>query len=184
MDWTLCTLCRSGKTGAARVSSHDYLSPAMNAYDNVLAVWATCCPNDLAAVACRTMPFQPGQSGNLKGRPRGQTVSAELRRQADPEKIAARLLAIIDNPKASSRDVLAAAQLVLDRMEGKALSRGVSVSARVQPADLVDAGMLDGLSTDQQIDEIIGTAAGKGRALPEGEVEEAELVEDGREDVE
>ena len=70
----------------------------------------------------------PGVRGG-PGRPRGQTISAELRRQADPEAIAARLLAMIDDPAIGSRERLGAMQVVLDRLEGRAVNRSISIRA-------------------------------------------------------
>jgi hypothetical protein len=68
-------------------------------------------------------------SPNPKGRPRGQTLSAELRRQADPEAIAERLLAMITEPGTGSRERLQAIALVFDRLEGRAVSRSLSLHA-------------------------------------------------------
>ncbi len=78
--------------------------------------------------------FAPGHGGG-PGRPRGQTASAELRRQGDPERIAARLLQIIDAPETSTKDRLVAITLYFDRTEGKALA--TSLTARVEPEKLL-----------------------------------------------
>ena len=69
------------------------------------------------------------------GRRPGQTISAELRRQADPEHIASKLLDMIDDPRTGTRERLGAIALVMDRLEGKAIARSVTMSAdRLLPA--------------------------------------------------
>lgn len=70
--------------------------------------------------------FAPGWRGG-PGRPRGQSISAEMRRQADPEAIAAFVLGVIHNPNASVKERLRAAELVQDRLEGKAVARSVTM---------------------------------------------------------
>jgi hypothetical protein len=72
--------------------------------------------------------FRPGWRGG-PGRPAGQTISAELRRQADPEAIAARLLAMIDDPRTGAREKLGAIAQVIDRLEGRAVSRSINLHA-------------------------------------------------------
>ena len=69
--------------------------------------------------------FTPGHAGG-PGRPPGQSITAELRRQADTEAIAAYLLSVVSDTKASHRDRLAAAQMITDRLEGKAVSIGLT----------------------------------------------------------
>lgn len=66
--------------------------------------------------------FRQGHPGG-PGRPKGQTLSAELRRQGDAEQIARRLLAIIADPAANTRDVLQAIALYSDRTEGRPTAR-------------------------------------------------------------
>lgn len=68
--------------------------------------------------------FAPGHR-RFGGRRKGQTISAELRRQADPEHIAAKLLQMIDDPRTNVRERLGAIALLLDRTEGKAVSRSI-----------------------------------------------------------
>lgn len=87
--------------------------------------------------------FRPGHAGG-PGRPRGQTISAELRRQADPEAIAAFLLAVIADPKASTKDKLAAAAMVVDRLEGKA-------TARIEVGPAADHPDLDSMTEDERL---------------------------------
>jgi hypothetical protein len=50
-----------------------------------------------------------------------------MRRQADPEAIAAFVLGVIHNPNASVKERLRAAELVQDRLEGKAVARSVTM---------------------------------------------------------
>lgn len=76
--------------------------------------------------------LSPGKPG--PGRPAGQTITAELRRQADPERIAKYLLGVIDDPKASTKDRLRAAELVHDRLEGKA-TQHIDVTAQQAPPE-------------------------------------------------
>jgi hypothetical protein len=71
--------------------------------------------------------FAPGNNFS-RGRPRN-SITAALRRQADPEAIAARLLAVIDDPKAGTKDVLRAIEQVTERLEGKAVARSITMKA-------------------------------------------------------
>src|SRR5688500_4541505 len=88
--------------------------------------------------------FTPGWRGG-PGRPRGQSLGAELRRQADPEAIAARLLAMIEDPRTNARERLQAIALVFDRLEGKPLTRSITMSAdRMLPAGF------DAMNTEQR----------------------------------
>ncbi len=58
------------------------------------------------------MKFQPGQSGNLNGRPRGSSRLAEYREMLDPS-VPDILKAIVERAKDGD---LRAAQLILDRV--------------------------------------------------------------------
>jgi hypothetical protein len=69
--------------------------------------------------------FARGHAGG-PGRPRC-AITAALRRQHDPEKIAAFLLGVIEDKEASMKDRLRAAELVQDRLEGRSVATSVSV---------------------------------------------------------
>lgn len=66
----------------------------------------------------RGKPFKPGQSGNPKGRPR---VDENLRELAKSHSLEAleKLVAVMRSPKASNREVIAAASAILDRGYGR-----------------------------------------------------------------
>lgn len=69
-----------------------------------------------------------GPSPNAGGRSTGPrlAITAALRRMADPELIAAYLIDLVADDSASHRERLMAAQLILDRTEGKAIATVMS----------------------------------------------------------
>lgn len=64
--------------------------------------------------------FERGHSGG-PGRPRNAVTNA-LRRLHDPDKIATFLLGVISHPGSKMADRLKAAELVIDRLEGKSVT--------------------------------------------------------------
>jgi hypothetical protein len=62
-----------------------------------------------------------------RGRPRGATLTSELRRQGDPTAIAGELLKIIHDPKTGVATRLKAIELYGDRVEGKAIGRSIQM---------------------------------------------------------
>lgn len=83
----------------------------------------------------RGRPFEPGQSGNPGGRPRGKSVTAALRELIDaqgPESVAGPLL------KAAQTGDLKAIRIVLERTEGKVpdqVEHEGTLTVRVEYAD-------------------------------------------------
>jgi len=63
-----------------------------------------------------------------RGRPRSSITSA-LRRQTDPERVASFLIGIMEDPKAPIRERVRCAELITDRLEGKAVTRALHLSA-------------------------------------------------------
>lgn len=61
--------------------------------------------------------FKPGHPGS---KPNG--IAAALRRLVDPDAIASYLLSVIADEEASTKDRLTAASLVMDRIDGRAVS--------------------------------------------------------------
>jgi hypothetical protein len=80
--------------------------------------------------------FAPGNAASRggTGRPRGATVTSELRRQGDPTLIARRLVEIIEDPKTPRDILIKAIKLYQDRTEGRAVSRSVSLTAEAREA--------------------------------------------------
>lgn len=72
--------------------------------------------------------FKPGHPGR---KPNG--IAAALRRLVDPEQVATFLLGVIGDDKASTKDRLMAASLVMDRIDGKAIST-IAMTAHVSAA--------------------------------------------------
>ena len=66
-------------------------------------------------------PFQPGQSGNPGGRPKGVARAFRDVLGGSPALLAQVLLEIAEDPKAHNRDRIAAAREILDRGWGKAV---------------------------------------------------------------
>ena len=64
--------------------------------------------------------FKLGHTGG-PGRPRNAITNA-IRRMSDPEQIAAFLIDTVNDPECSRKDRLAAAEMILDRCEGKAVA--------------------------------------------------------------
>lgn len=96
--------------------------------------------------------FNPGHR-KVGGRRPGQTISAELRRLADPQAIAEFLLGVVTDPSVPMRERIEASKVILDRTEGKAVQRSLiaRVSDRLLPAGY-DQMTLD--ERDRVIDEI------------------------------
>jgi Family of unknown function (DUF5681) len=65
-------------------------------------------------------PFQPGQSGNPGGRPKGVARTVREVCGGSPLRLAQGLLQIAEDPKAHDRDRVAAYRELLDRGWGKA----------------------------------------------------------------
>lgn len=96
-------------------------------------------PADPSAERDRTGKFIAGNlaaRGNTGGgRRRGASISSELRRLVDPERIATYLRNLVEDPRANHREKLEACKLILDRLEGRAVSRSITASAdRLLPA--------------------------------------------------
>jgi hypothetical protein len=64
-------------------------------------------------------PFKPGQSGNLRGRPKTDPEIKALFKGATPE-AAKYLISLIGNPKARPADRIKAAEVIIDHGIGKA----------------------------------------------------------------
>lgn len=62
--------------------------------------------------------FLPGVSGNPNGRPKDDSVASRLFPLVP--KAIERIKQILDNPESTDRDVMKAAEIVLDRVYGKA----------------------------------------------------------------
>lgn len=92
--------------------------------------------------------FRPGHKGG-PGRRKGATITSELRRQADPERIAKILLSMTEDPKVGNRERLGALQMITDRLDGKAISRSLSLTLGAG-ARLLPPGFL-ALSPDQRL---------------------------------
>ena len=75
--------------------------------------------NSFGTVRVIGRPFQPGQSGNPGGRPRGAAAIAREVCGGSPEKLASALLGIVEDPNARARDRIAAAAELWDRGWGK-----------------------------------------------------------------
>lgn len=71
--------------------------------------------------------FKPGQSGNPTGRPKGKTISGELRKLIEKE--GAKEAAKVILAKMRKGD-MRAAEIVLDRTEGKVTQRVENVGAQ------------------------------------------------------
>lgn len=97
---------------------------------------------DPAAVPQRTDrgTFAPGHRG-VGGRPRGQSVAAELRRQVAPDVIAAELIKLALDPTTPRREKLQALGMITDRLDGRAVSR--TVNAKVTADSVLPAGFFD-----------------------------------------
>lgn len=69
-------------------------------------------------------------SGNRYGRGRPKTsITRELRRQTDTAAVARFFVDLVLDPKAPMRERLQAAQMITDRLEGKAVSRSITMHA-------------------------------------------------------
>ncbi len=75
--------------------------------------------------------FKPGHPGR---KPNG--IAAALRRMTDPDEIAEYLLGVVRNEKVSHKDRLAAAGMIMDRIDGRAVST-IAVAASVTAAPRV-----------------------------------------------
>lgn len=92
--------------------------------------------------------WRAGESGNRAGRPKGQSVSAELKRIADPEKIARYVYEVATDASAPAKDRQWAVTTILDRLEGRPVStlemraRVESLGVGILPSDFfaLDAG--------------------------------------------
>jgi hypothetical protein len=62
--------------------------------------------------------FQPGQSGNPAGRPKG--IAAVVRERTDPSAMVGILLEVAEDPRAKPSERIAAVRELLDRGYGKA----------------------------------------------------------------
>jgi hypothetical protein len=63
-------------------------------------------------------PWQPGQSGNPAGRPKG--IAATVRERTDPLELVDVLLSVANDPRAKASERIAAVRELLDRGYGKA----------------------------------------------------------------
>ncbi len=113
-------------------------------------------------------PFQPGQSGNPGGRPKG--IARQLRDAIDddPSGLAQVLLNVAYNSKARDGDRIAAVREYLDRSYGKAPTFAP-----------VDGDPLDLLSIDRTIGEIVDELANRRETTPPGEAPSGELAATG-----
>ena len=86
------------------------------------------------------IPFQPGQSGNPNGRPKGRlnlsTILAQRLAEGDNSvKLIDRLIKIATSDTSKENDSLSAIGEILDRLEGKAVAKVEDVTQ--QPKQLV-----------------------------------------------
>jgi hypothetical protein len=92
-------------------------------------------------------PFQPGQSGNPGGRPKGVARTVRELCGGSPERLAQGLLEIAEDPKVRPRDRIAAYHELLNRGWGKA-----PAFANIEGADPLDH--------DEIMEAIVGLVEG------------------------
>ncbi len=109
--------------------------------------------------------WQPGQSGNPSGRPKGIAAQARELIGNDPTELLSVFLEIAYDPSAKPADRRAAAESLLDRAFGKAPSYAP-----------VDGDPLDLLSIDRTIGEIVDELARRREAAATSEAPPGELA--------
>lgn len=106
------------------------------------------------------MDFDDGIKSPRRGRPRPPSEFASddmrnaLRRMVDPEAMAAFLISVVDNPGATYKDRLAAAQMIMNRRDGMPTQMVLTAHASFDRAlkDVPDAllGQIESLLVAQQ----------------------------------
>ncbi len=80
--------------------------------------------------------YKPGESGNEGGRPKGKSITAELRKLLDEGVTAKELAKVL---VAMSKDDLAALKELIDRTDGKVIDKRISINVAATPESIREA---------------------------------------------